>query len=126
MKRHTRPFRTLSALAALLIAILCTAALVSNSRSATASPAASAPQSDITINNYAFRPGVLTIAKGTTVVWINRDDDVHTIKSQDGPEMFQSPALDTASKYEFTFHHPGTYHYICSVHPYMRGVIVVR
>ncbi|MDE2448387.1 MAG: cupredoxin domain-containing protein [Gammaproteobacteria bacterium] len=126
MKRTSRPLHTLSALAALLIAVLCAAALVSNSRPAAAAPARSAKPSAITINNYTFHPGVLTVAKGSTVVWINKDDDVHTIKGTDGPEAFNSPALETGSKFGFTFDHPGTYHYICTVHPYMHGVIVVR
>lgn len=126
MKYSYRRIRAASAFAALLMAILCTTALVSNSRSASAAPAAAAKHPAITINNYMFHPAVLTVAKGTTVVWVNKDDDVHTIKSKDGPEMFQSPALETGSQYGFTLSHPGTYHYICTVHPYMHGVIVVR
>lgn len=126
MKCSYRPLRTTSALAALLMGILCATALVSNSRSASAAPAASAKHSAIVIDNYKFQPAVLTVAKGTTVIWNNKDDDVHTIKSQGGPEMFQSPGLQTGAQYKFTFSRPGTYHYICTVHPYMHGVIVVR
>jgi 3',5'-cyclic-AMP phosphodiesterase len=99
---------------------------VADTTLASAAPAASAKQSEITIDSYTFHPGVLTIAKGATVVWINRDDDVHTVKSKDGPEAFNSPALETGSRFGFTFHRAGTYQYICSVHPYMHGVIVVR
>lgn len=135
MNRSSRTLRTVSALAALPIAVVCTTALASNIRPAsaasaasTASPTAVAPvrQSAITINNYAFHPASLTVAKGTTVVWINEDDDVHTIKGKDGPEMLQSPALATGARFGFTFSRPGTYHYICTVHPYMHGIIVVR
>lgn len=126
MKRSSRPLHTVSTLAALLIATLGAAALVSNSPSASAASAAGTKPTAITINNYTFHPGVLTVAKGTTVLWINKDDDVHTIKSQDGPEAFNSPALETGSKFGFRFTHAGTYHYICTVHPYMHGVIVVR
>jgi plastocyanin len=120
MKHLSPPFRAASTLAALLLAILCTTALVSNARSAPAKRPA------ITIDNYTFHPAVLTVAKGTTVVWINKDDDVHTIKGKDGPETFQSPGLETGARYGFTFSRPGTYHYICTVHPYMHGAIVVR
>lgn len=126
MKRSSRPFHALATLAALLMAVLCAAALVSNSRPASAAPARSTRPAAITINNYTFHPGVLTVAKGSTVVWINKDDDVHTIKSQDGPEPFNSPALETGSRFGFKFDRAGTYHYICTVHPYMHGVIVVR
>jgi 3',5'-cyclic-AMP phosphodiesterase len=94
--------------------------------SASTVPSASASRSIIDIHDYSFHPRVLTIARGATVAWINKDDDVHTIKSQDGPAMFQSPALDSGGRFGFTFSHPGVYHYICSIHPYMHGEIVVR
>ena len=95
--------------------------------SGSAAPAAqTAMQSTVTVRDFSFHPGVLTVARNTAVVWINKDDDVHTIRSKDGPEPFQSPALDSAGRYAFTFRRPGTYHYICSVHPYMHGEIVVR
>jgi plastocyanin len=80
----------------------------------------------ITITNYSFHPGTLTVRKDSTVTWVNKDGDVHTIKSTDGPTAFNSPALDSGSQFAFTFHRAGTYHYVCSVHPYMRGVIVVQ
>jgi len=93
---------------------------------APAAAAAPAIEPAITITNYSFHPGTLTVAKDSTVTWINKDDDVHTIKTTDGPEAFISSALDSGSRFGFTFHRAGTYHYICTVHPYMHGVIVVR
>lgn len=66
------------------------------------------------------------MSKGSTVVWANKDDDVHTIKSTAGPEAFASPAVDSGSRFGFTFQQAGTYRYVCSVHPYMHGVIVVQ
>lgn len=115
---------TAAALAALPLAIVCAAALV---RDGQVAAAATAPaMKSVTISNYSFSPGTLTVQKDTRVTWVNKDDDVHTIKSTDGPEAFNSPALDSGSRFGFTFHHPGTYHYICSVHPYMHGVIVVQ
>ena len=38
---------------------------------------------------------------------------------------FFSPALDTEDKYAFTFDVPGTYEYFCSLHPHMKGKVVV-
>lgn len=108
----------------MLVTVLCATALVSGNRFAAA--AAAARQSNITIDNYTFRPRTVTIARGTTVVWINKDDDVHTIKSQEGPAAFSSPALQTGGRFGFTFKRAGTYRYICTVHPFMHGVIVVR
>lgn len=126
MKRFFRRGRTVSMLAALPVAFVCAGALVHSGQVASAATAAPAMKSAITINNYSFHPATLTVKMGTTVVWLNKDDDVHTIKSMDGPEAFNSPALDSGTRFGFTFHHAGTYHYICTVHPYMHGVIVVR
>jgi plastocyanin len=124
MKRLSRRIRTIAALAASPLALVCAAALMQDGQIASA--AAPAIEPAITISNYSFHPGTLTVKKDSTAVWVNKDDDVHTIKSTDGPEVFNSPALDSGSQFSFTFHHAGTYHYICSVHPYMHGVIVVR
>ena len=126
MKHFSRWRHPFFALAALPLAIICTWALVHSGQVAAAAPAASTMRTAITISNYSFHPGTLTVRKGSTVIWLNKDDDVHTIKSTDGPEAFNSPALDTGSRFGFTFHRAGTYRYTCSVHPYMHGVIVVR
>ncbi len=127
MKHFSFGRRRFFGMAALSLAVLCAAALVRGGQVVTAAaPAASAMQSGITISNYAFHPGTLTVKKGSTVTWVNRDDDVHTVKSMDGPAAFNSPALDSGNQFGFTFRQAGTYHYICSVHPYMHGVIVVR
>lgn len=126
MKRIFRRRRTAPLLAVLPLAIASAAALVHDGPVASAATAPPAMKSAVTIANYSFDPATLTVKMGTTVIWFNKDDDVHTIKSMDGPEAFNSPALDSGSQFGFTFHHAGTYHYICSVHPYMHGVIVVR
>lgn len=116
--------RTPVALMALALGAACAAALMQTGR--TASAASPALKPGIIISHYSFQPGTLTVAKGGTVTWVNEDDDVHTIKSTDGPEAFSSPALDHGNQFGMTFHRAGTYHYVCSVHPFMRGVIVVK
>lgn len=123
MKFFSRRRRTLSALAAVCVAMAGTTALVYDGKVVAAAPAM---KPAVTIANYSFKPGTITVKKGATVTWINKDDDVHTIKGTDGPEAFNSPALESGSRFGYTFHHAGTYHYICTVHPYMHGVIVVR
>jgi plastocyanin len=124
MSPSCRRIDTVFALLSLLVAT-CATALLSSSHLA-AAQTASAPQSRVIIQAYAFHPSVLTVTRGTAVLWVNKDDDVHTIKSREGPASFKSPALDSGGRYEFTFRRAGIYHYICSVHPYMRGEIVVR
>jgi plastocyanin len=90
-----------------------------------AMPAASdASAAEIKIDNFAFAPPTLKVPVGTQVTWINRDDAPHTVVSQDG--HIKSKALDTGEKFTFTFDKPGSYGYVCSLHPQMKGTIVVQ
>ena len=88
--------------------------------------ARSAPATDpeVDIDQFTFTPQRLTVKAGTTVTWSNEDDVPHTVASSS--KVFKSKALDTGDKFSFTFTTPGTYDYICSVHPYMTGAVVVE
>jgi plastocyanin len=80
---------------------------------------------EVTIDNFSFSPQTLTVTVGTKVTWINRDDVPHTVVSID-KRTIVSPALDTDEKFAYTFTAPGTNDYYCSVHPHMKGRIIVR
>jgi plastocyanin len=80
----------------------------------------------ITIDNFSFTPGERVVAPGTRVVWTNRDDIPHAIVDADDPKTVKSPPLDTGEHFEHLFARAGTFHYFCSLHPHMRGTIVVR
>lgn len=79
----------------------------------------------VTIADFHFTPQTLTVPAGTTVTWINRDDEPHTVTSAD-KKSFVSPALDTGEKFSFKFAAPGTNDYYCSMHPRMKGKIIVQ
>jgi len=87
---------------------------------------ASAEGGSIEINHHHFAPDTLTIKKGTTVTWVNHDQDPHTVFDGAPEKKFHSSALDTNDRYSFTFSEPGTYHFFCTMHPDMVGTIVVR
>ena len=88
-------------------------------------PAAPAPQGGtaVTISNFKFDPATLTVPVGSTVTWTNQDEEPHAIAGKDG--SFHSPGMDTHGTYSFTFAKPGTFDYICSIHPFMSGTVVV-
>ena len=88
--------------------------------------AAHSGEQQVTIDNFAFDPQVLTISPGTKVTWLNRDDVPHTATSSDSPAKFNSKAIDTDEKFSYVFTQPGTYPYFCAVHPKMTGKIVVK
>ena len=74
---------------------------------------------------YRFDPAVLTIAKGTTVVWTNTSDAPHTVTSETGTLVASTTITPSGGTFRFTFTQPGTYLYHCTIHPYMQGTIVV-
>ncbi len=78
----------------------------------------------VSINNFAFAPNSLTIHKGDTVTWTNNDAAGHTITGNSG-----GPASGTIAKgqsYSYTFLTVGSFPYHCTIHPMMKGVIVVQ
>lgn len=80
---------------------------------------------EVMIDNFSFTPQTLTVHVGTTVTWINHDDIPHTVLSTDKTTIV-SPALDTDEKFSYTFTAVGTNDYYCSVHPHMKGRIIVQ
>jgi plastocyanin len=112
---HVR--RRLSPAAAFLVAALAATTLLS-------SGTARAEEAMVKISDFQFAPARLTVKAGTTVTWRNNDDIPHTVTST--TRAFKSKALDTDDAFAFAFTEPGSYAYVCSLHPYMTGTIVVE
>jgi plastocyanin len=113
--------------------LLIFAGVASGCTSAPASPAPAASPvpaeggNAITIKNFAFSPASLTVKSGTTVTWTNQDSVPHIVASDTGsPAAFTSDSLSTGDSYTFTFTQAGEYTYHCSIHPSMKGTIVVQ
>ena len=91
------------------------------------SPEAFAEEPDsqsIVMKNFHFSPVTLTVSAGETVTWKNLDEEPHTVASNDG--LFRSAGLDQNDSFSFKFDKPGTYRFICSIHPHMMGTIIVK
>jgi plastocyanin len=106
------------------VAVLLAAALPELTAAGEAVVAAAASPATVKIDNFAFAPATLTVTAGTTVTWKNEDDSPHRIGDKDG--TFRSAALDTDDTFSHTFAAPGEYPYICTIHPYMVGKIIVK
>ncbi|WP_082956100.1 cupredoxin family copper-binding protein [Mycobacterium sp. E3339] len=86
-------------------------------------PAAPVSGNQVNIDGFAFAPTTLTVPVGTTVTWTNRDEEPHTVAASDG--SFHSPGMGTGATFTHTFTDAGTFDYVCSIHPMMRGTVVV-
>lgn len=75
------------------------------------------------IRNFKFEPVNLAIAVGKTVQFINTDEEPHTATAKDG--AFDSKGLDTDQTWNYTATKTGTFPYICSIHPFMKGTLTV-
>ncbi|MFY9664939.1 MAG: cupredoxin family copper-binding protein [Candidatus Cybelea sp.] len=75
------------------------------------------------IKDFKYSPAALTVRVGDRVTFINSDDEAHTVTADD--KSFDSEGLDTAGTWQHVFTKPGTYHYFCELHPYMKATIVV-
>jgi plastocyanin len=101
-------------------------ALLAIAGSAVAQQPPAAKSAEILIENFKFVPATLTVAAGTAVTWNNHDEEPHNIVNVDQPRRFRSQAIDGGEKYTFVFDQPGTYNYICAVHPHMEGTVIVK
>ena len=106
----------------LLLAILSMAAVL------ICAPAASAQdEMTVSIQDFFFDPGQLSVAPGTTVTWVNEGRAPHTVTSTDGKEL-DSATLQPGDTYTFTFDEGDageTYAYQCTIHPQMTASVTV-
>ena len=89
------------------------------------------PGSSVPSNGKFFVPDTLTVSKGTTVSWTNGDSTLHTVTSG-SPEAgnsgteFDSSYLAAGKTFQHQFSTAGTFDYYCTLHPYMKGKVVVN
>ena len=84
-------------------------------------PPAAAPV--VHIANFHFGPQTLTVPAGTTVTFINDDEEPHNVTAAD--RSYRSPILPPGARFARQYLAPGDYPYFCALHPHMTGHIVV-
>ena len=88
-------------------------------------PAADAPKPTVVhITMFKFVPATVTVPAGTTITFVNDDDEPHTVTATD--KSFDSDGMDTHQSWKHAFAKPGTTSYFCELHPYMKGTVVVK
>jgi len=78
----------------------------------------------VRIEGMKFIPERLEVAAGDTVVWTNRDFLPHSVIAREA--RIESGDLAPSKSWRFTARKKGEMHYICRLHPVMKGVLVVK
>ncbi len=96
----------------------------------TATPTQGATTAAVVMQNVAFLPNTLTLARGSTVTWTNIDTVTHTVSSGTPGSLsgvFRSNPLAPGQTFSFTFNNSGTFPYFCEIHGAgMTGTITIQ
>lgn len=117
-----RPVVIAAAFVATLAAVLVLALAPGGPSPSTASAAATVT---INIKDYEYSKKTVTIKRGQTVKWVNRDEMKHnaTSNKSGGPK---GKLLAKGKSYTWKATKKGTFSYFCTPHPFMKGKIVVK
>jgi plastocyanin len=108
---------------------LAPAAITSRiSRETPAPPPRTTPaaQPQVEVIDYGFSPQQLTLRLGANVTWTNDGNDGHDVTGGGPGGEWRSGPLAPSERYTRAFNLTGTYDYVCTIHPEMRGRIFVQ
>jgi plastocyanin len=89
-------------------------------------PPGTHPAKVVQMKSLRFTAATVRIKLGQTIEWINRDDVIHNVTSEDGTTI-QSGNFGPGGKFEYTPKLAGTITFFCTIHPTtMQGRIIVR
>lgn len=80
----------------------------------------------IEIRNFAFNPATVTVHPGDTVEWKNDDNAPHTATTSPSKPGFDSGTIQPGGTWRYQAPDKGSYDYICTFHPYMKGTLIVQ
>lgn len=81
------------------------------------------PDAEVEMRMFDFRPSEVEVAAGETVEFVNTDDTLHTVTSED--ELFDEELDGAGERVQVTFDEPGTYAFFCRPHNFMTGTVTV-
>ena len=90
---------------------------------ATADSVVATEAAAVTISDMRYDAPTVSVKKGGVVTWTNNGAMPHTVTASNG--SFGSPQLSNGASWSRTFDETGTFGYYCSLHPGMRGTVVV-
>jgi plastocyanin len=114
----SRGWRKIAALAA----VAALALLLTGLRESPLAGAASG-QGRVGIDHFAFHPGTLRIHRGSQVAFTNESGIAHTATRAGS---FDTGRIAPGKTKVVTFGQSGTFAYHCTIHPFMKGKVVVE
>ena len=81
------------------------------------------------LSDSCYIPSIITVNQGEKVTWSNDDVAFHSVTSgeYDAPtDLFDSGHLDPGEKFSVSFDQKGEYDYFCTLHPWMKGRVIVE
>ncbi|MFH9861361.1 cupredoxin domain-containing protein [Streptomyces sp. NPDC017202] len=131
----TRPHRGRTALAMGGVFALLSLTGCSNGGNGTAPASSSSPAATsggpaaarIVIENFTFSPADLQVRPGAKITVVNRDSTAHTVTATGDKKPFDTGNIAAGATATFTAPSTtGSYSYVCTIHPNMKGTLTVR
>jgi plastocyanin len=80
----------------------------------------------VVMKSLDFSPTALNAGVGDEVVWTNEDEAPHNVTYVSGPRFSSSrPMMAIGKRFSLRLSQPGTIHYYCTIHPWMKATITV-
>lgn len=80
----------------------------------------------VEVNDMKFSPAALTVKAGDTVTWKFSDKAPHAVQGIGDIAMGINSPIIHKGEWSYTFTSPGTYRYLCPLHPEMKGTVTVE
>jgi plastocyanin len=123
---HSLPRAWLPALAVALAlpAVGCGSGSQATTDAATSTADSGGPP-HVAMKVLEFSPVAVRARVGQWVTWTNEDSSPHNVTRVRGPDFKSSGTITPGSRFAVRLTQPGTVHYFCSLHPWMKATIVV-
>ena len=100
------------------------ALLIGLAGSSAASGDVAAKNAHVKIKGFAYHPTPIKVHKGTKVAFTNKDGAKHTATAKSG--KWNTGKIKHGHTAVIKFKHKGTFHYHCTLHPFMKGKVIVH
>lgn len=82
-------------------------------------------RASVSVKDFSYSPASVTIKKGGTVTWVWRGRISHNVYGTKASYGINS-GFRSSGSWAKRFTRSGSFHYYCTIHPSMKGVVTVR